>query len=214
VESLTEISGTYSSGFGISGGAPLADSFLVSGSILPVGLSFNATQNKISGSPTISGAFQFQLQILDQSGASVQSPLCSISVLAAPTLSCPASFAGLSLSYSSFVSVNGGVGSPYTFALAGGSLPPSLALGGTSGSVSGVANTIGLYNFTARAVDKVSGVAQAACSITVNAAPTIACLAQSVADVGAFYSSVAASGISRKVCVFVSGGFFFLFFFF
>ncbi len=198
-ENVTEITASFSSSFVLTGGAPITSAVLVSGSILPVGLAYAGPPSfLISGSATVSGLFSFQLQVFDLAGASVSSPSCSLSVLAAPVLQCPTAFASLSFAYSSSFSVTGGVGSPFSFSLQNGFLPPPLLLSSASGAVSGSPNTLGVFNFSARVLDRISGSATASCSIAVNAAPTVACPVQSVADVGYFYSSSAVTGFQGK----------------
>jgi O-glycosyl hydrolase len=74
--------------------------------------------------------------------------------------------------YSGTLSVTGGT-TPYTWAIANGSLPGGLALNAASGAITGTPTNIGTFTFTARVSDTGSPqqIASNALSITISSAP-------------------------------------------
>jgi hypothetical protein len=75
-------------------------------------------------------------------------PICPIVTLAPSTL--PDGVVGTA--YSQTMTASGGTG-PYTFAVSSGSLPPPLAIGLNTGSITGTPTTAGTYAFTITATD-------------------------------------------------------------
>jgi hypothetical protein len=102
------VTAPYSSSFTVSGGASIVSFSLIAGSNLPPGLSFNSATRVVSGVPTASGVFSFQVQLQDAALANVVSPSCSVTVASAPTLQCPLAFSTKSSSYSSALLPSGG----------------------------------------------------------------------------------------------------------
>jgi hypothetical protein len=76
------------------------------------------------------------------------------------------------VSYSVTLSASGGT-SPYTFALASGSLPAGLSLNGTTGVISGTPTTVASYSFTIKVTDANGSVGNQSFAITI-IAPTAA----------------------------------------
>jgi hypothetical protein len=111
--------------------------------------------------------------------------------------------------YSSTIVVSGGV-TPYTFALASGSLPPGLTLNPNTGVISGSPTATGTYSFAVQVTDSSSGTAQTTtltCGITVNPPPiTLSCPASS-AQLGLYYSSqlMASGGVPAYTYSVVQG---------
>ncbi|MGA3203511.1 MAG: Ig domain-containing protein, partial [Bryobacteraceae bacterium] len=73
--------------------------------------------------------------------------------------------------YSSALVATGGV-PPYTYSISAGALPPGLSPNATTGAIAGTLNGIGVFDYTAQAVDSTAAVATASCSITVPAPTT------------------------------------------
>ncbi|MBK5290483.1 MAG: putative Ig domain-containing protein [Acidobacteriia bacterium] len=81
--------------------------------------------------------------------------------------SCPLPTAGLASPYNAVLVADGGA-SPYTWAIAAGSLPPGLTLN-ASGVISGTANVVGTSNFTIQVLDSKQKIRQKSCSMAVAA---------------------------------------------
>jgi CSLREA domain-containing protein len=69
-----------------------------------------------------------------------------------PTLTCPTNTAQVGVAYSSALGVSGGV-SPYTYSISSGSLPDGLNLNTSTGAITGMPGTMGLFTFTGKVVD-------------------------------------------------------------
>jgi CSLREA domain-containing protein len=69
-----------------------------------------------------------------------------------PTLTCPTNTAQVGVAYSSALVVSGGV-SPYTYSISSGSLPDGLNLNTSTGVITGMPGTMGLFTFTGKVVD-------------------------------------------------------------
>ncbi len=81
-------------------------------------------------------------------------------------LSGPTGTATVGVAYSSALTATGG-DAPYTFSITSGSLPPSLTLNASTGAITGMPTTAGIFSFIAQVVDSVGNQATASCSITV-----------------------------------------------
>ena len=137
-QTISASAGTSPYSFGITSGA------------LPSGLTLDSG-GSLSGTPTVSGAFNFTVTATDADGCTGSHAyslfICAvISVL-------PASLPDGSIgqAYSQTLTGNGGTG-PYSFVLASGTLPTGLSLS-TGGTISGTPTTIGSFNFTVQATD-------------------------------------------------------------
>jgi uncharacterized protein (TIGR03437 family) len=89
-----------------------------------------------------------------------------------PTITSTSPLAGgaVGIGYSQTLAATGG-SPPYTWSVAGGSLPAGLTLS-SSGTISGTPTAVGTSNFTARVVDSASASATGAFTITIAAAPS------------------------------------------
>jgi hypothetical protein len=128
----------------------------VSSGSLPQGLGITDS-GIISGTPTTQGTSTFIVQVVDAQSAdndfqqlslTVQNP--TVPPVSVTTTSLPN--AKRNKSYSQTMQATGGV-APYSWAIVSGSLPAGLSLNSSTGVISGKATTLGLYNFTVRAVD-------------------------------------------------------------
>ncbi|MBB4656325.1 uncharacterized protein YhjY with autotransporter beta-barrel domain [Xanthomonas sp. F14] len=155
---------------------------------LPNGVVVDAATGALSGTPTLSGTFNFTLTATD----STPSPAVQASqnysvtiaaatlVLAQPTL--PPAVRGSA--YNQVLTASGGV-APYRYSIASGTLPAGLTLT-SDGTLSGTPTTQGTSSFTIAVADAGNASATQAYSFTVSDAAPVA-----VADVAATMSDAA-----------------------
>ena len=149
---------TYTQSFTASGGtAPYT--YAVSAGTLPAGLTLNASNGALSGTPTVAGSFVFSIRATDSSGG-VGAPF-SISqsytfTVNAPSLTLtPATLpqGKVAVAYTQTTLSASGGSAPYTYAVTSGSLPAGLTLS-PAGVVSGTPTAAGSFNVTVTATDK------------------------------------------------------------
>jgi hypothetical protein len=139
----------YSATLTSSGGATPV-SWAVASGTLPAGLSLSQA-GAFSGTPTAAGPFTFMVKATDALGNSATQS-CTINI-AALVSSGPVTIMNADLpngvvgaTYSVNLSANGGV-PPYTWSVAGGSLPAGVALNSSTGLLSGTPTTAGWFGF-------------------------------------------------------------------
>jgi uncharacterized protein (TIGR03437 family) len=173
------VGSSYSVTLSATGGRP-PYVWSLSGS-LPPGLTLNASQGLITGTPTSPGTYNgFSLTVTDNAGA-VQSQNFSIVIS-------PASTSGLTITNTSFPSgvvgqayqqlltSSGGCATPFSpspaFRVSGGSLPNGLSIQTNnvdlSRSITGTPVSNGTFNFTLTATDACGNAASASFSITIS----------------------------------------------
>lgn len=157
------IGGTGSSTYAVTDGA------------LPGGLTLNTTTGVISGTPTTSGTFNFEVTATDSATpAQTASQTYSIQILAAFTLSpaaggLPAGVVGLAYDDVTLSTTGGTMGNVFVL---DGDLPPGLSFDQDTGTLSGTPTTAGIYDFTITVYDGDNpGSVEAAYSITVTDVP-------------------------------------------
>jgi hypothetical protein len=180
------VGGGYSYQLQTAGGqAPIIFS-LTSGS-LPPGLILSST-GLISGTPTVTGTYNFTVTVTDSCATGAQSLQgnLSITVNAAP---CPAlsiispsalTSGTVGDGYTYQITTSGGQ-APITFSIVSGALPSGLNMS-ASGLISGTPAVAGTSTFTVRAADSCAGGAQTSdrnMTMTINPAP---CPALSIAS--------------------------------
>src|SRR5207302_1938687 len=125
---------------------------LASGS-LPSGLTLDSSTGAVSGTPTdATGSYSFTARVTD---AASQSATKTLSIaLADPLVVTTGSLSGgtVGAAYSDSVAASGGA-APYAWSVSAGSLPPGLALNGSTGAVTGTPSAAGTFNFTVQATD-------------------------------------------------------------
>jgi hypothetical protein len=147
---------------------------------LPPGLTVAALMSGVSasvaGTPTQAGTFTFSVIATDsQSSQGSQAYTVTIQT-AGPTVppinvgppSLPAFVVGQPVQVP--LTVSGGDGGPYTFAIVAGALPPGLSMS-TAGVISGTPTTAGPYSFTASAADTSGNSGARIYTATVSATP-------------------------------------------
>jgi hypothetical protein len=184
----------YSQTLAATGGTtPYA--WALSAGALPGGLTLNGA-GVISGTPTNYGTFTFTVLLTDYAGLtaakafSIHIPVPELDI----TSVSPMVNAQQGNPYSQALMAVGGV-TPYSWSIAGGSLPPGLSLS-SIGDVTGMPTDPGTYDFTARVTDSVSNTVTKALAITVvSPTLTIATAELPGSIVGATYSAtLTASG--------------------
>jgi hypothetical protein len=146
----------------------------VTGGALPAGLTLNASDGTITGTPTAAGAFAFSVRAADASDATNSSTAsygitisATVSPVAIVATSLPAG--RVNVAYSAAEQATGGSGS-YTWSIASGALPAGLTLSASSGTISGTPTASGTFSVTIAAADAkdASNVATATYSLVIS----------------------------------------------
>lgn len=201
--------------FNATGGVGPYHFAIVGGSgSLPAGITLSSS-GTLSGTPTSTGTYGFQVQATDANSVTSAPQSYSITVgiptvtLAPGSGALPA--ASAETAYTQQFSSSGGT-APYSYALAGGALPSGLSLS-LAGVLSGTPSAAGSYTFTVRSVDSSTGTGAPFFStqtytLTVNApSVTISPSTLANAQVGASYSQqMTANGGNGSYSYSVSAG--------
>jgi hypothetical protein len=153
----------------VGGVAPCAWS--IDAGSLPAGLSLDAANGIISGTPTASGAASFTVLASDaQSPALSATRALSITIAPEPPAIGTTWLADgqVGVAYSQTITATGGA-EPLAWDISAGSLPVGLSIDASTGEVSGTPTAYGTASFTARIVDSASpaNTAEVALSIVV-----------------------------------------------
>ena len=143
--------GSYQALLGASGGnGPY--SWSLAGGELPDGLYLDSSSGVISGTPTSSGPFSFEVEVTDSSNPIVEVATQSLTLNVDDAS--PLGFTTSSLDngtqgqyYDETADVGGGV-SPYVFSVASGELPAGMTLDPNSGEITGYPTSYGESTFT------------------------------------------------------------------
>ncbi len=176
-------------------GGTLPYTWSVSSGALPANVTLNSSTGLISGTPSATGTFNVTVKVTDNLGNSATAPI-SIVINAGPTVTSATLPNGtVGVFYTTTVSATGGT-TPYTWALASGSLPTSLTLNTSTGVISGTPTASGTFNFSLKVTDHLGSVSPAVnFSITIGTGVTITTTTPPAGEVGAAYSyQLAASG--------------------
>ena len=145
----------------------------VSAGSLPTGVMLNPANGALTGTPTVSGTFNFTLRATDGNGCFGERAYQVIIGCQPLTLN-PATLSPIPIAtpYNQQLTLQGDSGTT-AWTIAAGALPSGVTLHPTSGLLSGTPNASGSFNFTAKATLQVSGCfAQQAYTLIVNC-PTI-----------------------------------------
>ena len=137
-----------------AGGGTLPYTWSITNGSLPSGLTLNSSNGIISGTPIVSGTFNFTAQLSDAGNPqqTVSKPL-SITILDTLVVTTTTLSNGVvSAAYTATLSAGGGT-LPYTWSITNGSLPSGLMLSSSNGIISGTPILSGTFNFTAQLSD-------------------------------------------------------------
>lgn len=194
----------YSQTLTATGGtAPLAWS--IEASDLPPGLSLDPATGVISGTPTQTGTYEFEVTVTDDVGVSSTRTLSII--IATPAITNgPLPGGTVGRSYAQTLVAAGGV-TPYSWLLTSGTLPPGLTLNPNTGEITGTPTTAGSSIFTVQVTDAQSRTSTAQFTVAIAAAVAITTPTLPASTVGAAYSQMvtATGGTSPRVWSIASG---------
>ena len=135
---------------------------------LPAALTMSSG-GTISGTPTVSGTFNYTVTITDNCG-NQGTFNCSVTVNSPPTANCVTINAVKSVAITPVTMVgSGGCGGPYTFSAT--NLPAGLTMS-SGGTISGTPTVSGTFNYKVTITDKCGNKGTVNCSVTVNPPPT------------------------------------------
>ncbi|MDX6081315.1 putative Ig domain-containing protein [Xanthomonas campestris pv. incanae] len=165
----------YSASITPATGGTAPYSYALTAGALPTGVVVDVATGGLSGTPTLSGTFNFTLTVSDstpspaaQASRSYTLTIAAPVIVVAPT-ALPAATRGTA--YSQTLSASGGT-APYTYAVSAGNVPAGLTLA-SNGTLSGTATVEGGFNFTVTATDANNFTASQAYVLTV-ASPNLA----------------------------------------
>jgi uncharacterized repeat protein (TIGR01451 family) len=158
------VGAAYAASFAASGGIPPYTWSIAAGAP-PPGTTLS-TAGVLSGTPTVHGTFNFTVQVSDSRGVTATKPFAVTIVPAPIVITTPSLPAGVQHApYHASLAASGGV-PPYTWSVAGGTLPPGLTLG-ADGSLSGAPATLGDFTFDVRVSDTLAATSTRTFTITV-----------------------------------------------
>jgi hypothetical protein len=143
---------------------------------LPNGLSLSMT-GQITGTPTTNGSFSFTAKVTDASAQNATGAF-TLTISPAPLLISTSSLPNgqTGANYSTTLVATGGI-TPYTWTLAGGSLPTGLSLNSSTGTITGTPSVpVTNLSLTFKVTDSESPAVSvtAVLSLTISASPTVA----------------------------------------
>jgi hypothetical protein len=136
---------------------------------LPPGLSLNPANGQITGTPLVTGTFNFTAKASDSIGAQATKDL-SITIAQGLTIQdCPTPAGIVGQAYSSKLTALSGT-LPYVWKIDSGALPPGLALSSDNATISGVPSQQGLSSYVLHVDDASTKSTTRLCSIQINSA--------------------------------------------
>jgi hypothetical protein len=147
----------------------------------PQNLSISPTAGGIFGTPPNAGTFALPVTLKDTTGQSFSQ---SFSLLVLPTVSITTAALPSGLPGVSYVAtVTGSGGSlPYRWIVSTGALPPGLSLSASSGQITGIPTTSGVFPFTIQVIDFLAATANKNFTITIGAGQLLTITTASLPD--------------------------------
>ena len=165
----------------------------ISSGTLPPGLAIDAATGLISGTPTASGQFDFQVLAKVNSDTRSDTKVLAIVVRdplgilgAEPFTTARRAIGEVSVPFDATLTATGGSGT-YAWSLTSGALPPGLIL--EEGAISGTPTTAGVYAFTATLTDSEGRVANYPARIVVAQRLVVSTLLLRPARQGVYYQA-------------------------
>jgi len=161
----------YSQTLAAAGGTAPYTWSLASGT-LPGGLTLNPA-GVLGGTTATNGSYSFTVQVLD-SGNLVAAKTFTLTIVAQAltiTTLTPMPGGQQGVAYAQALTGAGGI-APYTWSVAGGTLPPGLALS-SAGDLAGTPTAQGTFNFTVQLADSTSNTITKALAITIAPPPLV-----------------------------------------
>ena len=161
---------------------------------LPPGLTLNTATGAITGTPTAAGTYNFRGHVADSTNSSAGTTTTNCNIVVAPAgihLNASSASAQVGVAYDSALAATGG-SPPYTFSIAGGSLPPGLTLNPSTGAIAGTPTATGTFGFTAEVADSTNttaGTITVDCTIVVASPGILLSPPATAAQVAAAYNS-------------------------
>jgi len=191
-----DVGTSYSATLTASGGTGPYSSWTVSSGTLPTGLTLSSSSGTITGTPTTTGASNFDVTVKDSTGAISAAKALSITINPAPSITTSSLPGGdVGVAYSHTLTATGGT-TPYTWTVSIGTLPGGLTLTPSTGLISGTPTTAATSNFSVTLKDSVNGTAgPQSLSIAINPSLSITTTSLPGGEVGVAYSqTLAATG--------------------
>jgi hypothetical protein len=160
----------YSFGLSVAGGTAPYNWSLSAGGLL-TGFSINPSTGAISGTPTLPGAYQFTISVVDSNfGLATQTYQFTVASqsLTISTTSVPSGTVGTAYDFG-LLATNSTP--PLNWSVISGALPPGIQLMASSGLLVGTPTTAGSYTFTLQVTDQTTAMAQATFTVQVSPAP-------------------------------------------
>ncbi len=157
------------------GGTPGYSNFQIVGGSLPAGMTLDPVTGVISGTPTVPGPVNIQVQAQDATGAKMTTPY-SFVVASKPVISSPTSLQDWTVSQpypTKTVVMTGGTPGYSNFIVATGALPAGLSLDPVTGVISGTPTNTGSYTLQIQGQDSTGSIATYPYSFVINATPVI-----------------------------------------
>lgn len=162
--SSAQVGMQFREGLTVAGGVQPYHWSVASGA-LPSGISLNADNGTLSGTPSQGGQVNFSVRVSDRSSPSPQTTLKVLSLAVGPlglqitTSDLPNAQVGVQSQAS--LAATGGV-QPYRWSIASGTLPSGIFLNAATGVISGMASQGGEFDFSAQVSDSSSPTPQIA----------------------------------------------------